>query len=794
MLNQKTKQKVKKKKEPKSKSSQQTIPYQNEYKDGTFEINKGTYSKTISFSDINYQTARREEQESIFFKYCDFLNSFGADVSVQITINNKSVNEEVFKQNILLPEEADETAAYRQEYNKILSDKLLEGENNIQKKKYITLTVKAASYENAKGNFNRLEAETAGYFKKMGSQAKTMDLTERLEIFHDIYRGDQIGKFSVETIGVSKKHGLSGKDCIAPDVLEFNRDSFQLDDKYGQVLYLRDYPNFLADKILSELTNFRFNMTVTAAFEPIEPGKANKMVTARITSMESDKQNLKRRARKQGDYEPFIPHKLRNALEEAEELLSDIVSKDQKLFLTTITILHIAESKEKLQEQFEAIKQTADRYLFGIGKLYWRQEEGLCNVLPYGINNLQIDRCLTTESAAIFMPFDTMELFQKDGIYYGQNAITHNIIMINRKALKTPSGFVLGTPGSGKSFEEKKELLAILLKKKDDVIIIDPEREYTELVRAFGGEIIHISAASSNFINPLDLTESYSDDENGKHDPLLVKSDFILSLLEILIGGKKGLDPTQISIIDRCAKIAYEELYAHNFAEEYIPTLKDMYDIIKKQPEPEAATIASSLELYVLGTLKVFSNKTNVKVNNRLVCYDTKDLGKNLKTAGMLIVLDQIWNRITANRAAGKRTWLPIDEIQVFFGNGLLEGYFDEIWRRFRKWGGIPTGITQNVTPLLKSEIAYNMLQNSEFVIMMAQAAQDREKLAEIFNISESQMQYITNPEEGHGLIYAGGNIIPLADIFPKNTQLYRMMTTKIEELNQNTEQKKWVL
>lgn len=774
------------------KSTQDTIPYLNEYKDGILEIRKGVFSKTIHFSDINYRTARKDEQESIFTTWCEFLNSFNANIGLQVTVNNKSINRSQFEKAVLLENKEDDVSTLREEYNGILLDKIDEGNNNVKKDKYITLTLAANSYEIAKDNFNRLEVETINLLKKAGSHACGLELPERMEIFHDIYRNGYEGTFNQDNITKNRKHGLSTKDNIAADGIEFKRDHFLMGNKVAQVLFVKEYPTFLADKILAELTNFRFNMSASISYEPINPGKAHKLVTAQITSMESDRLDIERKADQKGRRTAFIPHKLRNALAEAEELLDDLVNKDQKLFLTSITILHIADSKEALERQYDAILQVADKNLCQIGILQFQQEEGLNNVLPYGLNTLPIDRCLTTESTAVFIPFEAMELFQKGGIYYGQNATTNNMILINRKMLKTPSGFILGTPGSGKSMEEKIEQLSILMGTDDDMIIIDPEREYTELVRAFGGEVIHISATSNNYINPLDLTETYSDDENGSHDPLLVKSDFIISLLDVLIGGKEGLNPIDISILDRCTKIAYKDLFDHHFDSDYNPTLETLYNVLKLQDEVEAAKMAASLELYVLGTLKVFSNKTNVKVNNRLICYDTKDLGKNLKTAGMLIVMDAVWNRITANREAGKRTWLPIDEIQVFFSNPLLEGYFDEIWRRFRKWGGIPTGITQNVTPLLKSKIAYNMLQNSEFVVMMNQAAQDRKELKDMFGISDSQMEYIKNSEEGHGLICAGGNIIPLSSIFPKNTQLYRMMTTKLEEISSNANKKTW--
>lgn len=771
-----------------AKTAQQTIPYNKVYEDGIFEIGKGSYSKVVKFYDINYQIARQDDKEDIFVKYCEFLNYFNSQITLQITIINKSINRETFEQQILLKEKGDFLDEFRQEYNDMLKHQISAGKNDIQKEKYITITVKCGSIDEAKSIFNRLEIEVLGLIRRLGSYGKVLSTQERLEILHDIYRNGHEGEFEYRP-SVHKRKGLMTKDLIAPDSFEFKRDYMIIGDKYARAIFVRDLPTFINDMFLSELTDFSLNLLLTINVKPIEPHIALKMVKRQITGMEANKIDYQKRSLRGGYLEAFIPFELRNSLEEAQALLDEIVNKNQKLYLTNIIMVHLANSKEDLDRDTELINSVARKYLCQIGVLNYQQEEGLNSVLPLGINSLKIDRCLTTESTAIFIPFTSQELVQPDGMYYGLNAVSRNLIMFNRKSLKNANGFILGSPGSGKSFSAKREMVNVLLNTGDDVIIIDPEREYTRLVQNFQGEVIYISAGSKNYINPLDMSIDYSDDD----DPLLLKSDFILSLCEVIIGGREGLTAKEKSIIDRCLKITYRE-YMQDFDPDKIPTLKEFYEILIRQKEPEAENLATSLELYITGNLSVFSNKTNIDIHNRLVCYDIKDLGKQLKTLGMLIVLDAVWNRITVNRNKGKRTWIYMDEIYLLFTNEYSANFLFELYKRARKWGAIPTGITQNVEDLLKSELARRMLSNSDFIMMLNQAPSDRAELAKLLNISSTQLSYVTNSDPGQGLLFSGNSIIPFVDKFPQETKLYRMMTTKVEEVSQITKREKQVI
>lgn len=760
-------------------TAQQTIPYIMAYEDGIIEVSKGRFSRTIKFADINYHIARQEDKEDIFIRYCEFLNYFNSTIDIQITIINKSINVETLEKHVLLREKGDYLDEYREEYNEMLRHQIKEGKNDIQKEKYITLTIAANNIDEARSVFVRLESETLGLINKLGSHGFVLNIQERLELLHDLYRNGHEGEFVFQP-KINKRKGLTSKDLIAPDSFEFKRDHMIIGDKYARAIFLKDLPSFLNDTILTELTDFRINMMVTINITPMEPHVALRLIKHKITGMEANKIDYQKRSLRSGYLEAFIPYELRYSLQEAQELLDDVISKNQKLYLTNIVIVHLANDKSALDRDTEQINAIARKYLCQMGTLNYQQEEGLNTVLPIGSNQLKIDRCLTTESTAVFIPFTSQELIQPNGMYYGLNAVSRNLILFNRKSLKNPNGFILGSPGSGKSFSSKREMINVLLNTNDDVIIIDPEREYTRLVQNFGGQVIYISAGSKNYINPLDMTIDYADDD----EPLLLKSDFVLSLCEVIVGGREGLNPKEKSIIDRCLKITYRE-YMQDFDPDKVPTLKDFHEILKRQKEPEAENLATALELYTTGNLSVFANKTNIDINNRLVCFDIKDLGKQLKTMGMLIVLDAIWNRITVNRFKGKRTWIYMDEIYLLFTNEYSANFLFELYKRARKWGAIPSGITQNVEDLLKSELARRMLSNSDFILMLNQAPSDRAELAKLLNISATQLSYVTNSDPGQGLLFSGNSIIPFVDKFPSNTKLYRMMTTKVEEVSQ---------
>lgn len=757
---------------------QQTIPYLQVYSDGIIQIDKNLFSKSIQFQDINYQIARQDDQENIFYMYGEFLNFFDSNVKVQITINNKNIDKSEFEKNVILKTKNDSLDEYRREYNDMLRKQMAAGRNEIAREKYITFTIEAKSIEEARFDFSRIETEIMANFKRMGSNAEELTTKRRLEILYDFYRGSKNSSSSID-FHLLKNQGMTTKDIIAPDSFMFKRDYFTMGDKFGRVLYINQLPTFLNDKFLARMSDFSFNMLLTINLQSVTSRDALRLVRRQLTGMESNKIEQQKKAIKSGYDASMISHDLKNSLLEAEELLDDLVNRNQKMYLVNILIVHLADSLEDLNRDTNLIHGTAQKSLCVVGNLNFQQENGLASTLPLGNNRLKISRTLTTDSAAILIPFTSQELFQKNGMYYGLNAVSKNLIIFNRKTLKNPNGFILGSPGSGKSFSAKREMINVLLNTDDDVMIIDPEREYSALAQNFDGELVHISAGSKNHINPLDMSANYSDDD----DPLLLKSEFVLSLCECLVGGSTGLTGKEKTIIDRCLKSTYAPLISQNFNPDYMPTLINFQEELEKQTEDVAKNLALSLEIYTKGSLGIFANPTNINLSKRLVVFDIKDLGKQLKTMGMLIVLDAIWNRITENRAIGRRTWIYMDEIYLLFTNEYSANFLFELYKRARKWGGIPTGITQNVEDLLKSELARRMLSNSDFLLMLNQATSDRVELAHLLNISKSQISYVTNSGPGQGLLFSGDSIIPFVDHFPTDTKLYSMMTTHVEEV-----------
>lgn len=747
------------------------------FEDGICEVEPGLYSKTIKFADINYQIARKEEQEEIFTRYWQFLNYFDPSINLQITIHNRHIDEENFKEQMLLKLRYDDLDIYRREYNNMLYEKALQGQNSIIRDKYLTFSVNAASYETAIPTLARIETDITNNFKSLGVDNMLLSGLERLELLYDYFNPRQPFTFKYDYLVESS---LTTKDFIAPDSFDFSgKNSFEFGDNLGQVLYLKDLPPDLSDKLLSELSDINCNMSITLHINSVEQDQAFDLVKQKIGFMEQQKIDEQKKALKAGYDVDMLPYELKYSLLEAEELLDDMQNKNQRMFKVAILVFTSAPTIDELNDNIYKIMAVARKNNCRMGFLDFLQEEAINSVLPLGKNHIEIKRTLTTASTAIFIPFTTQELFQNNGMYYGLNALSRNLIFFDRKSLKNSNGFILGTPGSGKSFSAKREMMNVLLNTDDEVIIIDPEREYAPLAEGFGGELIHISAGSKNHINPLDITMDYSDDD----DPLLLKSEFVLSLCELLLGGRNSLSPAEKTVIDRSTKITYDRYFSHP-GRHPIPTLQDFHKVLSVQPEAEAKSIALSLELYTNGSLSVFAQPTNININNRLVVFDIRDLGKQLRTLGMLIVLDQVWNRITQNRQLGKRTWIYIDEIYLLFQNDYSANYLFELYKRARKWGAIPTGITQNVEDLLINDLARRMLSNTDFIMMLNQATSDRIELAALLNISNQQLSYVTNSNVGQGLLFAGKSIVPFIDKFPSDTNLYRMMTTKIEEVN----------
>lgn len=771
----KTKKKVVKKKRTVPRTTQKTIPYLHVCDDYIFLVDENKYSKTYKFEDVNYAIAKQEEQEGIFLGYCSVLNSFDTNADIQITVHNNRVNKADFDDMVLLKHKGDSFDHYIDVYNKMLVEKMEQGQNGIIRNKYLTVSVQAVDLESAKAKFNTIDVDLYNAFKKIGSKLTPLTSNDRIVMLKDIFRNvdEKIPVFDQEDF----TRGSERAYCC-PDYFEFKKDYFMWGDKYARTLFIKDLPASLKDNMLTDITNTNLDVMVSVNIAPVDPYKALKIVNHQLTSMRANKLQAEKKAIQSGYTSDVINEDLKHSLVEAEELLDDLRSKNQKMFLNNIIIMVTGKDFEELESSTEAVEGVIRKHICSVSTLKYQQEAGMQSVLPLGNCTLKLRRTMTTESTAVFLPFSAKEISQENGMYYGLNALSNNMIIFSRLSLKNPNGFILGSPGSGKSFAAKREMLNVFLATGDDIIIIDPEREYTNLVKAMNGSTIYVGPSSKNYINPLDMSKDYSDDES----PLVMKSDFILSFCECLV-GKQGLSAKERGIIDRCLTMTYGA-YVQDFDPDKLPTLMDFYENLKKQPEKEAQGLALSFELYIKGNLNVFAHKTNINLTNRVVSFDIKDLGKQLKTIGMLIVLDFIWNKITENRAKGKRTWIYMDEIYLLFANEYSANFLFELYKRARKWGGVPTGITQNVEDMLKSETARSMLSNTDFVMMLNQATSDRIQLAKLLNISDNLLAYVTSSESGQGLICCGGSIIPFKDKFPHN-ELYEFMTTNLAELNE---------
>ena len=754
------------------KNIQEVLPVNKVWEDGIFLIGKNKYSKCFKYDDINYAVASKSDKEEMFLEYSEILNSFDVGATTKITILNRRINKAEFEKNILLSNNNDSLDDYREEYNKILLDKTI-GANSITQEKFITISIYKKGIEEARSYFNRIGAELINHFSKLGSKCVELDAVERLRIFHDFYRIGEENIYNFDYIKTMKK-GHSFKDYICPDSFEWQDDYFKIGDKFGRVMFLKEYASYIKDTMVAELTDLNRNLMMSIDVIPIPMDEAVREVENRRLGVETNITNWQRRQNANNNFSAVIPYDLEQQRNESKEFLDDLTTRDQRMFVSVLTLVHIADSKEQLDNDTESLMTTARKHLCQVSTLKWQQLDGLNTVMPFGVRKIDVLRTLTTESLAAFMPFRVQEIKHQNGIYYGQNVISKNMIIANRNQLLNGNSFILGVSGSGKSFMAKNEIVSLMLSDPNaDIIIIDPEREYSPLVKALGGEVIQISATSKNHLNAMDLNSEYGDGAN----PVILKSEFILSLCEQLI-GTNNLGPKQKSIIDRCTANVYRNYQQRNY-EGNAPTLQDFREELLRQSEIEAKEIALAIELFTNGSLNTFAKTTNVNTNNRLICYDILDLGKQLQPIGMLVVLDSILNRITKNRASGRRTHTFIDEIYLLFQHEYSANFLFTLWKRVRKYGADCTGITQNVDDLLQSHTARTMLANSEFIIMLNQSSTDRLELAKLLNISELQMNYITNVEAGCGLIKIGSSLIPFINKFPRNTKLYKLMTTK---------------
>lgn len=749
------------------------------FPDGVCRVKTGYFTKTIQFQDINYQLNQNEDKTAIFEGWCDFLNYFDSSVKFQLSFMNMAANKDTYGQSIVIPSQNDDFDNIREEYTEMLRSQLARGNNGLIKTKYLTFGIEAANVKEAKPRLDRIETDLLNNFKKLGVAAEPLNGKQRLSLMHSMFHIDEHTDFNFEWEWLAPS-GLSVKDFIAPSSFEFrNGKEFGVGKKLGAVSFLQILAPELNDRMLADFLDMESSLIVTMHIQSVDQTKAIKTVKRKITDLQKMTIEEQKKAVRSGYDMDIIPSDLATYGNEAKKILQDLQSRNERMFLMTFLVLNTANNKQQLGNNIFQASSIAQKYNCQLTRLDFQQEEGLMSSLPLGLNQIEIQRGLTTSSVAIFVPFTTQELFQngEEALYCGINALSNNLIMVDRKKLKNPNGLILGTPGSGKSFSAKREIANVFLVTDDDIIICDPEAEYGPLVERLHGQVIRISPTSPHFINPMDLNLNYSDEEN----PLSLKSDFILSLCELIVGGKEGLQPVEKTVIDRCVRLVYRD-YLADPKPENMPILEDLYNALLKQDEKEAHYIATALEIYVTGSLNVFNHRTNVDIHSRIVSYDIKELGKQLKKIGMLIVQDQVWNRVTVNREARKSTRYYIDEMHLLLKEEQTAAYSVEIWKRFRKWGGIPTGITQNVKDLLSSREVENIFENSDYIYMLNQASGDRQILAKHLNISPHQLSYVTHSGEGEGLLFYGSVILPFVDRFPKDTELYRIMTTKPQE------------
>lgn len=761
-------------------TAQQSIPFDRMFPDGICRVGLDYYTKTVQFQDINYQLAQQEDKTEIFEEWCAFLNFFDSSVKFQLSFENMATDVSDFEKSIKISHKNDGFDDVRDEYSEVLLHQMEAGNNGLTKTKYLTFGINAESMKTAKPRLIHIETDILNNFKRLGVQAKSLNGSERLELMHRQFHIGDDAKFHFDWKYLTGS-GLSVKDFIAPSSFAFPTGRyFQIGDMYGCMSFLSIDASDISDRLLADFLSMESSQIVTMHIQSVDQNEAIKTIKHTITELDRSKIEEQKKAVRAGYDMDIIPSDLATYGKDAKALLKELQSQNERMFLLTFLVMNTGKTKQELENNVFQATSIAQKHNCNLVRLDYQQEQGLMSTLPLANNLIEIQRGMTTSSTAIFVPFTTQELFQSgdEALYYGLNALSNNMIMVDRKKLKNPNALILGTPGSGKSFSAKREIANSFLVTDDDIIISDPESEYSPLVARFGGQVIKIRPTSDQFINPMDINMNYSDDDN----PIALKADFILSLCELIVGNKDGLRPVEKTVIDRCIRQIYQK-YFENPGPENMPILGDLYQALLAQEEPEAKHVATALEIYVSGSLNVFNHRTNVELTNRLVCYDIKDLGKQLKKIGMLVVQDQVWGRVTENRSQGRSTRYYMDEMHLLLREDQTAAYTVEIWKRFRKWGGIPTGITQNVKDLLASKEVENIFENSDFIYMLNQAVGDRQILAKQLNISPHQLSYVTHSGEGEGLLFYGNVILPFVDRFPTNTELYRIMTTRLSEV-----------
>lgn len=767
---------------PVPRTAQQSIPFQRMFEDGTCRVRSGYYTRTIQFQDINYQLAQQEDKTAIFEEWCSFLNFFDSSIRFELSFMDLSTDTESFERSICIPFQRDGFDDVRAEYSQMLRQQLAKGNNGLTKTKFLTFGIHGDSMRQVKPRLEHIQNDLLNNFHRLGVLAQPLNGAQRLKLMHDMFHMDGPSRFCFDWKDLAPS-GLTVKDAIAPTAFAFKTSrTFQMGGIFGAVSFLSITASDLSDQLLKDLLDMDSSQIVTMHIQSVDQNKAIKTVKRTITELDRSKIEEQKKAIRAGYDMDILPSDLATYGRDAKALLKELQSQNERMFLVTFLVLNTGRTEQELENNVFQASSIAQKHNCSLCRLDYQQEQGLMSSLPLADNQIEIQRGLTTSSTAIFIPFTTQELYQsgKESLYYGLNSLSQNLIMVDRKKLKNPNGLILGTPGSGKSFSAKREITNAFLVTEDDIIICDPEAEYAPLVQRLKGQVIKISPNSTQFINPMDINGNYSEEEN----PLALKADFILSLCELVVGGKEGLLPVEKTVIDRCVHLIYRRYFADPRPEN-MPLLDDLYEALLQQEEKEAHHVATALEIYVKGSLNLFNHRTNVDVNNRIICYDIKELGKQMKKIGMLVVQDQVWGRVTANRSAGRSTRYYVDEFHLLLKEEQTAAYSVEIWKRFRKWGGIPTGLTQNVKDLLSSREVENIFENSDFVYMLNQAAGDRQILAKQLNISPHQLSYVTHSGEGEGLLFFGNVILPFVDRFPQELELYRIMTTKLGEVSE---------
>lgn len=750
-------------------SVQQSIPIRCVYSDGIWHTGR-KHSRTWRFADINYAAASEEERRSIFLSYCAVLNSLPTDAAAKITIINRRINPMDFQRQILMKERGDELDRYRRESNQILTRRAAES-NNLVQEKYITLSIPQRRIEETQTYFRRVDANLSKGFGRLDSGAKPLTTHDRLRILHDFFRPGEEQYFTFDQTAAIRC-GLDFRDLICPDGLAFKAGHFEMGDKVGRVLFLKDYASYIKDEMIADLSDFPRNLMLSIDILPIPTHEAVREVQSRILGIETDITRWQQRQNDKNNFTASIPYELEQLRGETKEFLSDLTERDQRMIFAVVTLVHIADSLEQLDTDTEALLSIGREHLCQFSTLRYQQEDGLNTVLPYGLRRVKALRTLTTESAAVLMPFRVQEIQDPGGLPYGVNAISKNLLICERKRLISPHAFYLGVSGSGKSVAMKSTIENVALATNDDIIIIDAEREYGPITRSLGGTVVEISPSSLHHINPMEVADGYGDGEN----PIAMKSELITSILEQQMGVGR-VSGSHKSIIDRCTANVYQN-YFHSRGKAPMPLLTDWRNEVLKQVDPEAREIALAAELITEGSLNVFAHPGNVDMNSRIITLDLYEMGEQLRPTALVVTLEAIQNRVMENRKRGKYTWVFLDEVYLYFKYHYSGEFLYRAWKRFRKYAGIMTAATQNVEECLKSETARLMLANSEFLLLFNQAATDRAELGKLLHISDTQMGYITNAEPGHGLLKMGGSLVPFDNSIPKDTELYRLMST----------------